>query len=174
MSDVAEQARAVELLILDVDGVLTDGRLYYGDTGIELKGFSTQDGAAIKMLLGTSVEVAIITGRRSELVTRRANELGIRYFFDGADDKVEAFHTLVARSEVAPAAMGHMGDDLPDLPLFNRVGLRLSVPGAHPVILDRADYVTTAPAGFGAVREACQLLMTAQGTWADALASYDR
>jgi 3-deoxy-D-manno-octulosonate 8-phosphate phosphatase (KDO 8-P phosphatase) len=171
---VSEQALKTRLLILDVDGVLTDGRLYYSDSGSELKGFSTQDGAALKLLMGTGIQTAIITGRSSALVTRRAEELGISHYYHGSEDKHLALEQLVDASGISPDLMAHVGDDLPDLVLFNRVGLRFAVPGAHPVVLERADYTTTAQPGSGAVREVCQLLMTAQGSWDDALARYDR
>jgi 3-deoxy-D-manno-octulosonate 8-phosphate phosphatase (KDO 8-P phosphatase) len=168
-----KQARQTQLLILDVDGVLTDGRLYYSEDGSELKGFSTQDGAALKLLMGSGVQTAIITGRSSALVARRAEELGISHYYHGSEEKQKALEQLADASGIAPDFMAHMGDDLPDLVLFNRVGLRFSVPGAHPVVLERADYTTTAQPGSGAVREVCQLLMTAQGTWDTALARYD-
>ncbi len=169
-----KQARQTRLLILDVDGVLTDGRLYYSDSGSELKGFSTQDGAALKLLMSSGVQTAIITGRSSALVARRAEELGISHYYHGSEDKRLALEQLVSTSGIAPDHMAHMGDDLPDLVLFNRVGLRFSVPDAHPVVLERADYTTAAHPGSGAVREVCQLLMRAQGSWEHALASYDR
>ncbi len=171
---VREQASRTRLLILDVDGVLTDGRLYYSDSGSELKGFSTQDGAALKLLMKSGVQTAIITGRSSALVARRAEELGISHYYHGSEDKDRALEQLVSASGISPDVMAHMGDDLPDLVLFNRVGLKFAVPGAHPIVLERADNTTTAPPGSGAVREVCQLLMTAQGNWAAALARYDR
>lgn len=174
MSDLGDRVRQVELLILDVDGVLTDGRLYYSDRGTELKGFSTQDGAALKMLKASGVASAVITGRRSDLVARRVAELGIDHYYAGVADKAEALEELVRASGLGAHRMAHVGDDVPDLPLFNRVAVRFSVPGAHPVILERADYTATAPAGFGAVREICQFLMTEKGTWSEALAAYDR
>jgi 3-deoxy-D-manno-octulosonate 8-phosphate phosphatase (KDO 8-P phosphatase) len=172
-ASVLDKARTVRLLILDVDGVLTDGRLYYSDAGAELKAFSTQDGAAIKMLADTGVTVAIITGRESPIVTRRAAELGIGHVHQRASDKAAALAELTRNTGVSASDMAHAGDDLPDLALFNRVGLALSVPGAHPVVAARADYVTLAPPGAGAVREICQLLMIAQDTWAAALARFD-
>jgi 3-deoxy-D-manno-octulosonate 8-phosphate phosphatase (KDO 8-P phosphatase) len=170
---VLDKARSVRLLILDVDGVLTDGRLYYSDTGAELKAFSTQDGAALKMLAQTGVILAIITGRESPVVGRRAAELGIKHVYQRAADKAAALAELIRDTAVEASNIAHAGDDLPDLALFNRVGMALSVPGAHPVVSARADYVTQAPPGGGAVREICQLMMIAQGTWAGALARFD-
>jgi 3-deoxy-D-manno-octulosonate 8-phosphate phosphatase (KDO 8-P phosphatase) len=167
-------AAKVRLLVLDVDGVLTDGRLYYGADGGEAKAFSTQDGAAIKMLLGTGVAVAIVTGRRSDIVARRAGELGIAHVHQGAANKGDVLAELLRTTGVAAAETAHVGDDLPDLALFNRVAMKVSVPGAHPIVLERADYVTTAMPGVGAVREVCQLIMQARGTWEHALAHFER
>jgi 3-deoxy-D-manno-octulosonate 8-phosphate phosphatase (KDO 8-P phosphatase) len=170
---ILDKARAVRMLILDVDGVLTDGKLYYTESGQESKAFSTQDGAAIKMLAETGVGVAIITGRQSSIVARRAAELGVQHVYQGAADKARALEDLVTRTGIDRPHIAHVGDDLPDLPLFNRVGVKFTVPGAHPEVVERADYVTVAPAGIGAVREVCHLLMVAHETWAAALARYD-
>lgn len=170
---ILDKARPVRLLILDVDGVLTDGRLYYSENGGESKAFSTQDGAAIKMLVETGVLVAIITGRQSGIVSRRAAELGVQHLYQGASDKARALEHLISHTGIDRPQIAHVGDDLPDLPLFNRVGMTFSVPGAHPEVIERADYVTRAPAGLGAVREVCHLLMVAQETWAAALGRYD-
>jgi len=170
---ILDKARHVRLLILDVDGVLTDGRLYYSDSGEEAKAFSTQDGAAIKMLRDTGVVIAIITGRQSRLVERRCAELGVEHLYQGASDKARALEDLTTKTGIDRAQIAHAGDDLPDLPLFNRVALAFSVPGAHPEIIARADYVTQAPAGIGAVREICHLLMVAQESWAAALGRFD-
>jgi 3-deoxy-D-manno-octulosonate 8-phosphate phosphatase (KDO 8-P phosphatase) len=171
---ILSRARGIRLLSLDVDGVLTDGRLYYLVGGGEAKAFSTQDGAAIKMLQSTGVRVAIVTGRRADVVTRRAAELGITLVYEGAEDKAACLAEICATTGLTPAQTAHVGDDVPDLPLFNRVALRVSVPHAHPLVLERADYVTSAAPGAGAVREVCHLIMTAQDTWRDALAAFDR
>jgi 3-deoxy-D-manno-octulosonate 8-phosphate phosphatase (KDO 8-P phosphatase) len=170
---ILNKARPIQLVIFDVDGVLTDGRLYYSENGEESKAFSSQDGAAIKMLIGTGVVVAIITGRQSELVRRRATELGIDHLYQGASDKALALRTLALDTGIEMGRMAHVGDDVPDLVLFNRVGMAISVPGAHPVIAARADYVTQAPAGLGAAREVCHLMMVAQQTWSAALGRFE-
>lgn len=170
---ILDKARPIQLLIFDVDGVLTDGRLYYSEEGEELKAFSTQDGAAIKMLIATGVVAAIITGRKSKLVTRRANELGITHLYQGAADKTKALDDLTRKTGIIRGRMAHVGDDLPDLALFNRVGMAFSVPGAHPDVAARADYVTAAAPGRGAVREVCHLMMVAQQTWAATLSRFD-
>lgn len=162
-------ARDIELLILDVDGVLTDGRLYYSDRGVETKAFHAQDGAAIKMLQGAGVPVAIVSGRDSAAVAQRARELGIAHVHQGAEDKTLALQTLRRATGVAPARMAHVGDDIPDLALFDCVGFRISVPGAHPAVAAEADYVTVTDPGAGAVREVCHLILVARGLWRDAV-----
>ena len=159
------RAADVRLLILDVDGVLTDGRLYYGPDGSEYKAFHARDGSAMKGLMASGVPIAIITGRASAAVERRAAELGVLHVFTGAEDKTAALAVLAERSGIDPAHMAHAGDDLADLALFTRTGLAFAVPDAHPVVLARADYVTTAAGGAGAVREICELIRLAQGTW---------
>ena len=172
--DALAGARNVELLILDVDGVLTDGRLHYSDRGVETKAFHAQDGAAIKMLQGAGVPVAIVSGRDSPAVGRRARELGIAHVHQGTDDKTRALEVLCRATAVAPERMAHVGDDIPDLVLFDRVGFRVSVPGAHPAVAAEADYVTATAPGAGAVREACHLILVARGLWGDALRTVRR
>ena len=164
-------ARRVDLLILDVDGVLTDGRLHYSDQGVETKAFHAQDGAAIKMLQAAGVPVAIISGRASPAVARRAAELGIVHLHQGVEDKALALDGLCRATAVAPERMAHVGDDIADLMLFDRVGFRIGVPGAHPAVAAEADYVTAAAPGAGAVREACHLILVARGRWEAALAA---
>ena len=122
--------------------------MYYSESGEESKAFSTQDGAAIKMLSETGVIVAIITGRQSKLVARRAAELGVQHVYQGASDKARALEELILSTGIDRPMIAHVGDDLPDLPLFNRVGMTFSVPGAHPEVIERADYVTHAHAGL--------------------------
>ena len=164
----------VDLLILDVDGVLTDGRLHYSDGGVETKAFHAQDGAAVKMLQAAGIPVAIVSGRDSPAVERRARELGIVHVYQGVEDKARALEALCAATAVAPERMAHMGDDIADLALFDRVGFRIGVPGAHPAVAGEADYVTEARPGAGAVREACHLILVARGLWEDALAAARR
>lgn len=167
-------ARGVDLLILDVDGVMTDGRLYYSDarggpSSEGFKAFFAQDGAAIKMLQAAGIPVAIISGRASEATARRAAELGVAYVYQGVEDKTAAMSALCGASGITAERMAHAGDDIPDLPLFDRVGMRLSVPEAHPEVAARADYVTRAAGGAGAVREICHLILIAKGLWESAL-----
>lgn len=159
------RASRVQLLILDVDGVLTDGRLYYGPDGAEFKAFHAQDGSAVKRLLAAGIGVAIISGRRSESVQRRAAELGIAHLYAGVDDKAVALGTLCRAAGIDADNMAHVGDDIADLPLFERVGMAFAVPDAHPAVLAQADHVTHAAGGRGAVREICDLLLTAHAKW---------
>ena len=169
--DALRRGAEVDLLILDVDGVLTDGRLHYSDAGVETRSFHAQDGAAIKMLQAAGVPVAIISGRTSGAVARRAAELDIAHLYQGAQDKSGALDALRRVTAIGPGRMAHVGDDIPDLALFDRVGFRVSVPGAHPMVLARADYVTVALPGAGSVREVCNLILVAKGLWRDAVAN---
>lgn len=173
-AELLQRACAIRLLIFDVDGVLTDGSLFYGDDGQEYKAFHSRDGLGIKMLRATGVEVAILTGRTSEVVRYRARNLGIERIVQGSEDKLAAYETMLAQTGLAAEATAYMGDDIVDLPPMRRCGLALTVPDAPPEVLARAHYVTRAPAGRGAAREVAELIMRAQGTWAKQLARYDR
>jgi 3-deoxy-D-manno-octulosonate 8-phosphate phosphatase (KDO 8-P phosphatase) len=169
---LARRARQVRLLVLDVDGVLTDGRLYYLSGGDEAKAFNIQDGLGIRLLLRSGVRVAIVTGRRSHAVEQRARELGIEPVFQGVDDKRVAFDALLTQQALEPEQIGCMGDDLPDLPLIRRCALGVTVPDAPELVRQHAHYVTRRRGGEGAVREVCELLMEAQGTLSKALRGY--
>jgi len=160
-----EAARAIELVSFDVDGVLTDGRIVYTDDGREIKAFHVQDGAAIKQLMAAGIQVALLTGRSSPAVERRAAELGIRHVQQGLADKVPALDALCRTLHLNTAQVAHVGDDLPDLPLFGQVGLAVSVPNGHPEVRRRADYVTETRGGEGVAREVVELLLRARGTW---------
>ena len=164
---VTERARAIRLLACDVDGVLTDGRLqFYGsEQGIfEGKSFSILDGFGVKLLQETGVTVALITGRRSDIVARRAEEMGVRHVAQGVADKKAAWSALLVELALEPAQSAYIGDDWPDLAVIRACGLGISVPNAPEVLRRHAHYVTQATGGAGAVREACELIMAAQGT----------
>jgi 3-deoxy-D-manno-octulosonate 8-phosphate phosphatase (KDO 8-P phosphatase) len=161
---IQQKARPIRLLALDVDGVLTDGRLWYDNGGEELKAFHIQDGLGIKLLQSTGVTVAIITGRQSALVARRAAELGIRHVIQGREDKLLALRALCAELQLTLTEVAYLGDDLPDLSAIRSVGLGMTVADGRELVATHASYRTTKPGGFGAVREACELLMQAQGT----------
>ena len=155
-------AARIRLLVLDVDGVLTDGRLWFGPDGEALKAFHVRDGVGIKAALGAGIEVGIISGRRSAAVERRAAELGLRHVRQGCEDKAEALRTLAAAVGVPADATACIGDDTPDLPMMALVALPVAVADAHPDVLAAARHVTRAAGGAGAVREVCDLLLEAR------------
>ena len=157
-------AARIRLLVLDVDGVLTDGRLYFGPRGEALKAFHVRDGAGMKQLTAAGVAVAVISGRRSQMTRRRCRELGVRHVMQGVTDKLGAFRRLCARLEVPPAACACIGDDTPDVPLMRAAGLAFAVADAHRDALRAAHIVTALPGGQGAVREVCDFLLAARST----------
>lgn len=167
-----ERARAVRLLLLDVDGVLTDGSLFLGDDGEQYKAFHSRDGHGIRLLQDSGVDVGILTGRQSRVVEHRCRELGIRPILQGRRDKKDALHELLDIAGVGPEETAYMGDDIVDLPVMRRVALGLAVADAHPLVREHAHHVTTLGGGRGAVREACELIMDAQGTLQATLAPY--
>jgi 3-deoxy-D-manno-octulosonate 8-phosphate phosphatase (KDO 8-P phosphatase) len=174
MNDAYDCARRIKLVIFDVDGVMTDGRLIIGDDGLEYKAFNSQDGLGMKLLKASGVEMAIITGRTSNVVTKRAESTGIGYFYQGVDDKLEAFLDLAKKAGFIHEQCAFMGDDVVDLPPMRRCGLALTVPAAPALVKQHAHYVTACEAGHGAVREACELIMQAQGTFDAQMAQYLR
>ena len=152
---------AIRLLVLDVDGVLTDGRLWFGPDGELMKAFHVRDGVGIKAVLGAGIEVAIISGRRSLAVERRAAELGIRHVRQGCENKAQALRDLLGELDVSAAATACVVDDTPDLPMMVLVALPVAVADAHPDVIAAARKVTTQPGGAGAVREVCDMLIDA-------------
>ncbi len=154
--------RRVRLLVLDVDGVLTDGRLYYGIRGESLKVFNVKDGHGIKQVAAAGITVAIISGRRSAIVTRRARELGIRHVAQGVSDKLAALTKLSRLQSVPLEHCACVGDDTPDAPMLHAAGLAIAVADAHPDARAVADLLTTRPGGQGAVREVCDWLIDAR------------
>ncbi len=161
--DPAARARAVRLAIFDVDGVLTDGTLYIGAQGEVFKAFNILDGHGIKMLQAAGIATAIISGRSSEAVTRRAQELGIAHVAQGSPDKVADFERLAAQLVIAPEACAFVGDDIPDLAVMRRCGFAVAVANAAEPVKHAAHYVTAARGGHGAVREFCELVLRSQG-----------
>jgi 3-deoxy-D-manno-octulosonate 8-phosphate phosphatase (KDO 8-P phosphatase) len=170
--DALARAKQLKLMIFDVDGVLTDGTLYYSERGEELKAFNIQDGLGIRMLRKHGVEVALITARTSRAVELRAASLGIAHLHQGAEDKRGAFAALLAQMNLAAVQSGYMGDDLLDLPLITRCGFAATVPAAPEALKSRAHYVTRAPGGHGAVREVCEFILRAQGALERAIGAY--
>jgi 3-deoxy-D-manno-octulosonate 8-phosphate phosphatase (KDO 8-P phosphatase) len=169
---LAQQIKNIRLIAFDVDGILTDGGLYLADSGEEFKRFNSLDGHGLKMLKASGVELAIITGRTSRCVELRAKNLGITQLFQGVENKLKVMQQLLADLKLAPEAAAFMGDDVVDLPVMRRVGLAISVPNAPQIVRDHAHYVSQYPGGNGAVREACELIMSAQGTLDQQLAPY--
>lgn len=169
---LAQQIKNIRLIAFDVDGILTDGGLYLADSGEEFKRFNSLDGHGLKMLKASGVELAIITGRTSRCVELRARNLGITHLFQGVEDKLSVMQALLARLQLAPEAAAYMGDDVVDLPVMRRVGLAISVPNAPQIVRDHTHYVCQKEGGHGAVREACELIMSAQGTLDQQLAPY--
>ena len=153
----------VSLVVLDVDGVLTDGRLWYGPDGETLKAFDVRDGHGIKMLIAAGIGVAVISGRRSAAVTARMRELGVSDVAQGVSDKARALAELLKRNAIEAKRVACLVDDTPDLGLMHAVGLPAAVADAHPEVLAAADHVTKAPGGRGAVREFCDFLLASRG-----------
>lgn len=166
------RAAQVQLLLLDVDGVLTDGTIFYTPGGGESKGFSTQDGFGLRLLRESGVEVGLITARQSEAVTRRAADLGLKYVYQGAGRKNEVYETILRETGLRPPQTAYMGDDWLDLPLLARVGLAAAPANAVAEIRQRVHYVTGSSGGRGAVRELCELILEARGELAALLRKY--
>ncbi len=169
---IKEKARNIRLLALDVDGVLTDGRLYFAEDGSELKTFDTQDGHGIKMLQKTGIHVVIITGRTTQLVAKRAQNLGITHLIQGREDKLVALREICDTLGLDIDEAAYVGDDWPDLPAILAAGLGIAVSNAHTELRSRADHVTTLAGGRGAVREVCDLILQSQHNYDDCLAPY--
>jgi len=153
----------VRLVAFDLDGVFTDGRFFLSDDGVEFKSFCTQDGFGIRQLLKSGIEVAVISGRKSEAVERRMHELGVSHVVLGCNDKTAAFDTLTEKLGISAAESAFVGDDIPDLPLLSKVGFSIAVANAVSAVREYCDYTTEAGGGNGAVREVCELVLAARG-----------
>ncbi len=171
-NQVIESAKNIRLLLLDVDGVLTDGRLYYGNSGEEIKAFNIQDGLGIKLLQQGNIQVGIITGRVSALLQRRADELGINPVVQGREDKLTALNELLESMDIGMDEIAFMGDDLPDLPVIRRVGLGITPANGSSTVAQQAQWKTTRSGGDGAVREVAEMILSAQGKLDAILAAY--
>lgn len=167
-----ENIQQIKLLLLDVDGVLTDGKLYFGNDGNEYKAFNTLDGHGIKILQKSGVKIGIITGRKSALVEKRARDLGIEILVQGREDKYTALKEILAEHNFALNQIAFIGDDYPDLTVMTKVGFAVTVANALPVMVEHAHWQTTRNGGEGAVRETCDLIMQVQGTFDAALSPY--
>lgn len=172
MEEVLNRAKNIKLIIFDVDGVLTDGSLFYGDDGQEYKAFNSRDGHGMKMLQETGVQIGIITGRTSEVVLHRMKNLQVQHIYQGRLEKLPAFEELIGKLGIAPEHVAYVGDDVVDLPIMIRVGLAITVPGAHDLTKQHAHWITSKPAGAGAARDICEMIMKAQGTYDALIAKY--
>ena len=169
---VSNKMKDIKLLILDVDGVLTDGSIIYDDNGVETKVFSVKDGLGIRLLMEAGINLCISTGRSSSALNNRCENLGIVHIFDGVSDKAAILDLILDRVGVSAHEVAFIGDDLPDLALMQMVGLSIAVADAHKTVLENADMVTSAKGGAGAVREACEAILKAQGLWENILESF--
>lgn len=170
--NVLPRAKDVKLLLLDVDGVLTDGTITYTHGGDELKGFNTQDGFGLRILQDAGVDVGLITARTSEAVTRRATDLRMRYVYQGAGNKNQIYEEILRQSGLRPMQTAYMGDDWLDLHLLGRVGFAAAPANAVEEVRQRVHYVTTRTGGNGAVREVCEIILEARGDLASIFKKY--
>jgi 3-deoxy-D-manno-octulosonate 8-phosphate phosphatase (KDO 8-P phosphatase) len=172
MQDIHEKAKAIKLVIFDVDGVLTDGGLFLGDDGQEYKAFNSRDGHGMKMLQYTGVEIGIITGRTSEVVKLRMENLGVQYVYQGKQEKLPAYEELRDKLGLSDEQIAYVGDDVVDLPIMRRVGLAVAVQDAHPFVVQHAHWQTPHGGGRGAARDLCEMIMEAQGRLQSSLEHY--
>ncbi|MDO6443755.1 MULTISPECIES: HAD family hydrolase [unclassified Marinobacter] len=166
------KAARIKLVALDVDGIMSNGKIYFSAKGDELKGFNILDGLGLKQIMAAGITVAVITGRNSPLTEKRMKDLGIPHLMQGREDKKVALQELVSTLGILPEAIAYMGDDLPDLPAIRYAGLGVTVPNAYWLVKEHADYCTEVSGGNGAVRELCDLLLTAGGSLNSALTPY--
>ena len=163
MQDILERAAQIDMVIFDVDGVLTDGRLFFGDDGEQYKAFHSRDGHGMKMLKQAGIPLAVITGRESRVVTHRMEELGIEHVYQGCKDKLPFFQSLCDQLDLDPARIAYMGDDVVDLPVMTRVGFAATVADAHPLAKRHAHWIAEHGGGQGAARDLCELILEARG-----------
>ena len=169
---LSDRLQKIQLLLLDVDGVLTDGTIIYNDSDMETKIFNAKDGFGIRLLMDNEIQVGIVTGRSSRALQCRCENLGIRLVFDGISDKALALEEIIRQTGRDIQEIAFMGDDLPDLPIMNRVGFSIAVADAHVHVRSQADIVTSACGGHGAVREICEAILHAKGLWNKILNKY--
>lgn len=170
--ELQEKIKQLKLLILDVDGVLTDGRLFFDDSGKEYKCFHARDGHGIKLLRQTGVDIAVISGRKSNSVSIRMQALGVELVYQGHENKRAAFCEILQRLNLSPKQVAHVGDDVLDLPIMVQAGFAVAVADAHFAVKRHADWSTQNPGGLGAVREVCDLIMQVQGNFDSILQTY--
>ena len=171
-ADLVEKIRKLKVLILDVDGVLTDGRIIISDDGQETKCFHVRDGHGLKMIQRAGIEVIFLTGRKSRVVEHRALELGIKKVHQGVRDKLSVFNEILASEGLIPEQVAYAGDDIVDLPVLSRAGFSITVSDAHDEVLKAVDLVTKNPGGRGAIREVCETILKTQGKWEELMGRY--
>jgi 3-deoxy-D-manno-octulosonate 8-phosphate phosphatase (KDO 8-P phosphatase) len=171
-SIMPKNLKDIQLLLLDVDGVLTDGSIIYSDEDSETKVFNVKDGFGLKLVMSTGIKVGLVTGRTSKALHHRCRDLGIRYIYDGVQQKAQLLDKIVLETGVCADNTAFIGDDLPDIPLMRRIGLSIAVADAHEMVRDYSDWITSAPGGRGAVREVCDALLKARGVWEKMMEQY--
>ena len=169
-----EKIKHIKLLILDVDGVLTDGKILYNDRGEEIKAFNVKDGHGLKLLMRSGTEVALITGRESKVVLHRARDLGIKHVYQRATNKIDVYEKILRGKKLEDKHVGFIGDDLVDIPVLRRVGFSATVWDAIPEVKEIVDYVASKKGGDGAVREVCELLLKVQNKWEEITERYQK
>jgi 3-deoxy-D-manno-octulosonate 8-phosphate phosphatase (KDO 8-P phosphatase) len=172
MDTITRLAQNIKLVIFDIDGVLTNGTLFFDNKGEEYKAFNSKDGHGIRMLLECGLQAAVITGRKSELVLHRMNDLGVELLFQGYRDKRPAFNELLKITGLEASQIAYIGDDVVDLPVMQQVGMGIAVQDAHPFVIQHADYVTKLGGGQGAAREAIEFILQSQQLLQSKLESY--
>ena len=171
-AEIRRKARRIKLLLLDVDGVLTDGRIVMDDEGEEIKHFDVRDGHGIRLLIRAGIDVGLLTGRSSRVVDHRARDLGIRMVYQKVFNKIDAYQKIKRRGHLTDREVAYVGDDIMDLPLLRRVGMSVAVRDAWEGLRDEVDYVTGQKGGRGAVREVAEILLHAQGKWEELTKRY--
>jgi 3-deoxy-D-manno-octulosonate 8-phosphate phosphatase (KDO 8-P phosphatase) len=171
-SILPNKLKDIQLLLLDVDGVLTDGSIIYSDEDSETKVFNVKDGFGLKLVMSAGIKVGLVTGRTSKALHHRCRDLGIRYIYDGVQQKAQLLDKIVLETGVGADNTAFIGDDLPDIPLMRRIGLSIAVADAHEMVRDYSDWITSAPGGRGAVREVCDALLKARGVWEKMMEQY--
>ncbi len=172
MQDIIEKAKNIKLVIFDIDGVMTDGSLFFDNNGDEYKAFNSFDGHGLRMLQECGVKVAIITGRKSELVKHRMNDLGVTLLYQGYRDKTPAFEALLKEVNISKDQITYVGDDVVDLPIMSQLDFAIAVQNAHPFVKKHAHWITERSGGRGAVRDVCEFILQAKGLLDDKLDSY--
>ena len=171
--EIQEKLKGVKMLILDVDGVMTDGRIIMDDEGHQLKNFNVRDGHGLKIIQRYGIKIAILTGRKSEVVNHRAHDLEIKEVYQGALNKKEVFQKILLKHNLEASAVAFMGDDIIDIPVLRQVGFSAAVADAVDVVKKNVDYVTKHKGGHGAVRELCEMILQAQGKWPEIAEKYE-